>query len=85
MHEALSELLAVHIQSIVEFAKALPHFNSLSQPDQLALLKGAFPELWIVHSARFISIRDQKLVMWNGAAVSKGDLEFVYTVSCEIK
>ncbi|KAM7537193.1 hypothetical protein Aperf_G00000069102 [Anoplocephala perfoliata] len=79
MHEALSEPLAVHIQSIVEFAKALPHFNSLSQPDQLSLLKGAFPELWIAHSARFISTRDQKLILWNGAAVSRADLEFVYT------
>ncbi|VDL47621.1 unnamed protein product [Hymenolepis diminuta] len=78
MHEKLSELLGVHIQSVVEFAKNLPHFSSLSQPDQLALLKGSFPEVWIVQSARFITFNDFKMTMYNGAAVKREELEFVY-------
>lgn len=81
MHEKLSELLGVHIQSVVEFAKNLPHFSSLSQPDQLALLKGSFPEVWIVQSARFITFNDFKMTMYNGAAVKREELEFVYGVS----
>ncbi|VDO06487.1 unnamed protein product [Rodentolepis nana] len=78
MHEKLSELLGVHIQSVVEFAKNLPHFSSLSQPDQLALLKGSFPEVWIVQSARFIAFSDFKMTMYNGATIKREELEFVY-------
>ncbi|VDK43374.1 unnamed protein product [Taenia asiatica] len=86
MHEALSPVIAHHIQSVVEFAKAIPSFVSLTQPDQLALLKAAFPEVWIVQASRKISYSEQTMMLCNGHIICRTELDFVYTpqLTCAI-
>lgn len=85
MHEALSPTIALHIQSVVEFAKAIPNFVLLTQPDQLALLKAAFPEVWIVQAARTISYSDQTMMLCDGHLIGKAELDFIYTVRLPIR
>ncbi|CDS42427.1 ecdysone induced protein 78C [Echinococcus multilocularis] len=79
MHEALSPAISLHIQSVVEFAKAIPNFVSLAQPDQLALLKAAFPEVWVVQAARTISYPEQTIMLCNGHIICRTELDFIYT------
>ncbi|VDM35521.1 unnamed protein product [Hydatigera taeniaeformis] len=86
MHEILSSAISDHIQSVVEFAKAIPGFVSLDQPDQLTLLKAAFPEVWILQAARTISYPEQTILLCNGAIVCRKELDFIYssTLMCAI-
>lgn len=79
MHEQLSQLLAPSIQQVVEFAKRLPDFSHLGQPDQLVLIKAAFFELWLLQAARLVSSLDRTLTMADGKQISKEELDFVYS------
>lgn len=79
MHEQLSQLLAPSIQQIVEFAKRLPDFGHLGQPDQLVLIKAAFFEVWMLQAARLVSSLDRTLTMADGRQISKEELDFVYS------
>ncbi|KAF6780354.1 hypothetical protein AHF37_00230 [Paragonimus kellicotti] len=81
MHEELSQLLAPSIQLVVEFAKRLPDFGHLGQPDQLVLIKAAFFEVWMVQAARLVSMPDRILTLADGKQVTKQELDFVYSVS----
>lgn len=80
MHDTLSGIITAHIQSVVEFAKALPNYSALTHPDQLMLIKAGFPEVWIVHAARTISFPDQSILFCGGYVVSKAELGFVFSV-----
>ncbi|KAF8567357.1 hypothetical protein P879_03602 [Paragonimus westermani] len=81
MHEELSQLLAPSIQLVVEFAKRLPEFGHLGQPDQLVLIKAAFFEVWMVQAARLVSMPDRILTLADGKQVTKQELDFVYSPS----
>lgn len=81
MHSSFSELMEAQIQGLVQFGKNLSHFNSLSQSDQLALVKGAFPEMWIAQSARYVSLSEERMTMCDGARVHKSELNFIFAVS----
>ncbi|CAL8069819.1 unnamed protein product [Calicophoron daubneyi] len=81
MHEELSQLLAPCIQQVVEFAKRLPDFGHLGQPDQLVLIKAAFFEVWMVQAARMVSMQDRTLTLADGKQISKQELDFVYSPS----
>ncbi|KAK4471580.1 hypothetical protein MN116_004995 [Schistosoma mekongi] len=81
MHEELSQLLAPCIQQVVEFAKRIPEFSSLGQPDQLVLIKAAFFEVWLVQASRLISTHDRKITLPDGKQITKQELDFVYSPS----
>lgn len=81
MHEELSQLLAPHIQQVVEFAKRLPDFGHLGQPDQLILIKAAFFEVWMVQAARMVSMHERTITLADGKQITKQELDFVYSVS----
>lgn len=81
MHEALSHLIAPCIQQIVEFAKCIPGFGLLGQPDQLVLIKAAFLEVWMVQAARLVSMTKRVLTLPDGQQLSKEELDFVYSVN----
>ncbi|CAH8557024.1 unnamed protein product [Schistosoma bovis] len=81
MHEELSQLLAPCIQQVVEFAKRIPEFSSLGQPDQLVLIKAAFFEVWLVQASRLISTHDRKITLADGKQITKQELDFIYSPS----
>ncbi|TPP59588.1 hypothetical protein FGIG_02065 [Fasciola gigantica] len=81
MHEELSQLLAPHIQQVVEFAKRLPDFGHLGQPDQLILIKAAFFEVWMVQAARMVSMHERTITLADGKQITKQELDFVYSPS----
>lgn len=80
MHEALSALLAPHIQQVVEFAKRIPDFGLLDQPDQLILIKRAFFEVWLAQASRTISLANRTIMFTGGRLIPKQELDFVYSV-----
>ncbi|VDO89046.1 unnamed protein product [Schistosoma mattheei] len=80
MHEELSQLLAPCIQQVVEFAKRIPEFSSLGQPDQLVLIKAAFFEVWLVQASRLISTHDRKITLADGKQITKQELDFIYSL-----
>ncbi|VDN15355.1 unnamed protein product [Dibothriocephalus latus] len=81
MHETLSGLLAPHIQHVVEFAKRIPDFGHLGQPDQLVLIKAAFFEVWITQAAKTFSSTDRTVIIGDGRQIAKQELDFIYSVS----
>ncbi len=82
MHETLSGLLAPHIQQVVEFAKRIPEFGQLAQPDQLILIKSAFFEVWLTQAARSVPLTGgSAIVFGDGRQVNKQEFDFVFTVS----
>ncbi|CAH8479238.1 unnamed protein product [Schistosoma turkestanicum] len=81
MHEELSQLLAPCIQQVVEFAKRIPEFSALGQPDQLVLIKAAFFEVWLVQASRLISTHDRKITLADGKQITKQELDFIYSPS----
>ncbi|KER32499.1 hypothetical protein T265_12785, partial [Opisthorchis viverrini] len=81
MHEELSQLLAPCIQQVVEFAKRLPNFSNLGQPDQLILIKAAFFEVWMVQAARMVSMHDRTITLGDGKQITKQELDFIYSPS----
>ncbi|VEL39693.1 unnamed protein product [Protopolystoma xenopodis] len=80
MHETLSHLLAPHIQQVVEFAKRIPDFGQLGQPDQLVLIKTGFFEVWLTQAARLISMQDRLITLCEGRQIAKQELDFVYSM-----
>ncbi|VDD74973.1 unnamed protein product [Mesocestoides corti] len=79
MHETLSVMVVPHIQQVVEFAKRIPDFSSLTQPDQLVLIKAAFFEVWLVQVSRTISLTERTVMLCDGRTINKTELDFVYT------
>uniref|UniRef100_A0A0V0J841 Nuclear hormone receptor E75 n=1 Tax=Schistocephalus solidus TaxID=70667 RepID=A0A0V0J841_SCHSO len=79
MHETLSGLLAPHIQHVVEFAKRIPEFGQLGQPDQLVLIKTAFFEVWMAQAAKTFSPSDRTVIIGDGRQIAKQELDFIYS------
>ncbi|XP_046555477.1 retinoic acid receptor alpha-A-like isoform X2 [Haliotis rubra] len=73
--ERISELSSDGIVKIVDFAKKLPGFSSLSQSDQITLLKAACLEIMILRlSARYDADLDS-MVFMNGVTLNKDQLQ----------
>lgn len=82
MHESLSFAVVMHVQLVVEFAKRIPDFSNLSQPDQLVLIKKSFVEVWVTQAAHCISTAASSFMLSDGRIISKQELDFVFSVSC---
>ncbi|BHF65410.1 hypothetical protein SprV_0200842000 [Sparganum proliferum] len=80
MHETLSGLLAPHIQHVVEFAKRIPEFGHLGQPDQLVLIKASFFEVWMTQAAKTFSPSGRTVIIGDGRQIAKQELDFIYSV-----
>ncbi|XP_046377647.1 retinoic acid receptor RXR-alpha-A-like isoform X1 [Haliotis rufescens] len=73
--ERISELSSDGIVKIVDFAKKLPGFSTLSQSDQITLLKAACLEIMILRlSARYDAALDS-MVFMNGVTLNKDQLQ----------
>ncbi|XP_071944034.1 nuclear hormone receptor E75-like [Antedon mediterranea] len=57
----LTDVLTPSVINIVQFSKSLPGFTSLSQEDQMTLLKGSFFEIWMMRASGYIYIEDRSI------------------------
>nr|XP_006823929.1 PREDICTED: nuclear receptor subfamily 1 group D member 2-like [Saccoglossus kowalevskii] len=57
------EAMTPGIKNVVEFAKCLPGFLTLSQEDQMTLLKQGFFEAWLVRISRVLCPEDKTLTL----------------------
>ncbi|KAL3316127.1 hypothetical protein Ciccas_005234 [Cichlidogyrus casuarinus] len=81
MHDNLSHLMAPSIQQVVEFAKRIPQFATLEQPDQLILIKGAFFEVWLAQVSKLINVQERAITLAEGRQVLKQEFDFIFTPS----
>lgn len=71
---AVSPLLVVEVQQVVEFAKRIPGFNKLTAADQLNLIKGSFVEVWLIRIFHMVDSVSETLMFSDGTVVSKAQL-----------
>ncbi|CAL8306417.1 unnamed protein product [Merluccius merluccius] len=63
------------VREVVEFAKHIPGFNTLSQNDQVALLKAGTFEVLMVRFASMFNVKEQTVTFISGATYGLEDLQ----------
>ncbi|CAH1787508.1 unnamed protein product [Owenia fusiformis] len=79
MWQGLAHLVTPTVQQVVEFAKRIPDFASLSQEDQLILIKSSFFEIWLARLARLVNPEKNTVTFGDGCVLPKEQLQIVYT------
>ncbi|XP_015903774.1 ecdysone-induced protein 78C isoform X2 [Parasteatoda tepidariorum] len=76
MWQHFAAALTPSIQRQVEFAKKVPSFLSLTQDDQLRLIKKGFFEIWVVHASRLIA--DNTITFSDGTYITRQQVELMF-------
>ncbi|KAM8766994.1 nuclear receptor subfamily 1 group D member 2b [Acanthopagrus schlegelii] len=68
--EEFSQSFTPAVREVVEFAKKIPGFRDLSQPDQVSLLKAGTFEVLVVRFASLFDVRDRTITFLGGKKYS---------------
>ncbi|XP_026330045.1 ecdysone receptor isoform X2 [Hyposmocoma kahamanoa] len=67
----ITEMTILTVQLIVEFAKGLPGFSKISQPDQITLLKACSSEVMMLRVSRRYDVQTDSVLFANNQAYTR--------------